>query len=85
MNEGELNFMTGFSVPVQYNISCDFYMPYLDYITFLCLHQATNAQKLEIVLRFHRLLKDKSPVPPSLINMPTEHKKRMLERCIKQD
>ena len=83
--EEYVNFWTGCSVPVQYNVSCDFYMPYLDYIMILCLKQATNEQKLKTIMHLHHLLKDKSPVPLSLINMSPKHKKHMLERCSQQD
>ena len=68
----ELNFYTGCSVGVHHELSCDYYVPYLDYVMFLCLKQATNAQKLKTVLYFHRLLKNKSPVPSSLIDLSPE-------------
>lgn len=83
-NEAELNFYTGCSVGVHHELSCDYYVPYLDYVMFLCLRRATDEQKLKAVTHFHRLLKDSSPVPPSLINMSPKFKKRMLERCAKQ-
>ena len=83
--EQELNFYTGCSVGVHHELSCDYYMPYLDYVMFLCLKQATNAQKLKTVLYFHYLLKDKSPVPPSLTDLSPEFRKRILARCSKQN
>ena len=83
--QDELNFYTGCSVGVHHELSCDYYVPYLDYVMFLCLRQATDEQKFKTVLYFHRLLKDKSPVPSSLINIPPKFKKSMLARCSKQN
>ena len=86
MNEqDELNFYTGQNVGIHHELSCDFYMPYLDYIMFLCLRQASDEQKLKTILYFHRQLKDKSPVPPSLIDLSPKSKKQMLARSSKQN